>query len=321
MKAYRAHRLAGLELLAVEETPQPVAAEGQVLITVRAAGLHLADLAALQGERTPKPSLPFTPGLEVAGTILSGVKGLKKGQRVAAFVPWGGLAEVVAAQAELCVPVPEGLGDVEAASLPLVHVGAIMALRDKAGLVAGETVVVTGAGGQAGLAAVQVAKQLGAKVIAVAAGEARGALAGELGADFLIDGASESLGDRAKELTGGKGADVIFDPVGGDAFIAALAGVAIGGRVITAGFAAGRVPQIPIGVLYARDLQLLSANTPLAVQCHPARARVALAEAVLWAAEKKITPRIAAKFPFAEARHAFEYLKQRRGNGAVVVAL
>ncbi|HTQ12717.1 MAG TPA: NADPH:quinone oxidoreductase family protein [Rhizomicrobium sp.] len=321
MKAYRAQRLAGLEMLALEEVPTPSPPTGAVAIAVRAAGLHLADFAALSGDRAPRPELPFTPGLEVAGTVgTAGAKGLRKGQRVAAFVPWGGLAEQALTPAELCVAVDDTIDDAEAASLPIAYAGAILALRDKARLEKGETVMVLGAGGHIGLAAAQVAKQLGARVIAVAAGE-RGTQASEMGADHAIDSAAEPLDTRARELTGGKGVDVIFDPVGGDAFEAAISSAAIGGRVVCAGFASGRVPRINVPSFFSRDLHLVASNLPVTFQSWPALARAALEDAAKWAAEKKIRPRVAAKFPLAEARNAFEYVKSRRGNGAVIVTM
>jgi len=324
MKAFRAHRLAGLEVLAQEDVPAPAPLPGEVLIAVKAAGVHLADFAALAGERSPRPAVPFTPGLEVAGTVAAlgdGVTGLDKGQRVVAFVPWGGLAEQAAAPASLCVAIPEALSDALAASLPLAYGGAILALRDKAGLTKGETVLVLGAGGFIGLAAIEVAKQLGARVIAAGAGEARVAAAGEHGADHMVDAATAVLADAVRELTGGQGADVIFDPVGGDAFEAALGAAATGARLVSAGFAAGRVPRVNLAVLFARDMQLLAANIPLTVQSHPALARQALEDAIAWAEAGTIHPRIAAQFPLAETRHALEYVKARRGSGAVVVTV
>jgi NADPH2:quinone reductase len=324
MKAYRAHRLAGLDLLALDEAAAPEPAAGQVLIAVKAVGIHLADFAALSGERAPRPAVPFTPGLEVVGAVAAlgdGVRKLKPHQRVVAFVPWGGLAEGALASAELCVPAPEALTDVQAASLPVAYAGAILALREKAGLQKGESVLVLGAGGFIGLAAVEAAKQLGARVIAAAGGEARSALAGEHGADHIVDSSSEVLADRVKEFTGGKGADVIFDPVGGDAFEAAMGAGATGARFICAGFAGGRVPRVNLAQFFARDLHLVAVNLPLTVASHPARARAALEDAVKWAVEGKFQPRIAAQFPLAEARHALEYVKARRGNGAVVVTL
>lgn len=324
MKAFRAHRLAGLEVLALEETAAPVPAAGEVLIAVKAAGIHLADFAALAGERSPRPHLPFTPGLEVAGTVAGlgdGVRGLKKGQHVVAFVPWGGLAEQAIAPASVCVAIPQALTDAQAAGLPLAYGGAILALRDKARLSEGETVLVLGAGGFMGLAAVEAAKQLGTRVIAAGAGEARVALAREHGADHVVDAANAVLSQAVMELTGGKGADVIFDPVGGDAFEAAIGAAATGARLVSTGFAGGRVPRVDLAALFARDLYLMAANIPLTVQSHPALARAALEDAVAWAEAGTIHPRIAAQFPFAEARHAFEYVKARRGNGSVVVTV
>lgn len=324
MKSFRAHRLSGSELLALEEVAAPVPAPGQVLIAVAAAGVHLADFATVAGERSPRPAVPFTPGLEVAGTVAAlgeGVSGLKRGQRVAAFVAWGGLAEQAVAAAELCVALPDGLADAQAASLPVAYGGAILALREKAGLAAGETVLVMGVGGFTGLAAIETAKQLGARTIAVAGGEARLALASDYGADHIIDASSGVLGDAVRAVTGGKGADVIFDPVGGDAFDAAMGAAAIGARFVSAGFAAGRVPRVNLAALFARDMYLVAANVPLTVQSHTARARAALEDAVAWVAAGKIHPRIAVKFPLAQARQAFDYVKQRRGNGAVVVTM
>jgi NADPH2:quinone reductase len=313
-----------MEMLALEEVSALSPPAGAVAIAVTAAGVHLADLAALAGERNPRPTLPFTPGLEVSGTIAAlgaGVKGLKKGQRVAAFVPWGGLAEQALTPAELCVALPDNVEDKIGACLPMGYAGAVLALRERAGLQPGETVLVTGAGGTAGMAAVEVAKLLGAKVIAAAGGEARTALAAGQGADHLIDTATEPLDIRVVEFSGGKGADVVFDPVGGDAFGAALASAASGGRVLTAGFAGGRLPTVNVGVAFARNLSIIGANVPLIVQSHPALARAALTDAVQWAGDGKLHPRIAAQFTFAEARQAFDYVKQRRGTGAVVVTL
>ncbi|MGH6871148.1 MAG: zinc-binding dehydrogenase [Rhizomicrobium sp.] len=322
MKAYRAHRLAGLEMLALEDVPAPEPPAGAVAIAVKAAGLHLADFAALAGDRAPRPELPFTPGLEVAGTVAAGGgKGLRKNQRVAAFLPWGGLAEMALTPAELCVPIDDGVGDAEAACLPVAYAGAILALREKAQLAKGETVLVLGAGGQIGLAAVEIAKLLGATVIAAAGGEVRGSLASEMGADHGIDTANEPLDTRAREFTGGKGVDIVFDPVGGEAFEAAIAATAIGARIVSVGFAGGRVPRVNVPSFFSRDLRLIAANLPVTVQAHPALARAALLEAAKWAAEKKIHPRIAAKFPLADARAAFQYVKARKANGAVVVTM
>ena len=324
MKALIAQRLSGLEALAAEEISAPSPGPGEVLIGVGAAGLHLADLAALSGERHPRPGLPFTPGLEVAGLVAAvgpDVAGFGPGDRVAAFVDWGGMAEGVVAKASLCARIPDSIGFALAAGLPVAYAGALLALRERARLAVGETVLVLGAGGHAGLAAVEIAKKLGARVIAVASGESRGGEAGERGADDVIDGSSRPLSESVAALTSNAGANVVFDPVGGDAFEMALLTLADGARVISSGFAGGRVPRVNVSALYARDAELISANTPLAVQANPALAQKALRDVIAWASEGAITPRIAAQFALADMKPAFNYVKARRNTGPVIVTI
>jgi len=324
MKALIAQRLSGLDALVADEVPAPTPGPNEVLIGVGAAGLHLADVAALSAERHPLPDLPFVPGLEVAGLVAAvgaEVSSLKPGDRVAAFVDWGGLAEGVVASADLCALIPDGMGFPAAASLPVAYGGALLALRERARLVSGETVLVLGAGGNAGLAAVEIAKTLGARVIAVASGETRGSEASERGADDVIDSSSRPLSESVSALTGSAGVDVIFDPVGGDAFEMALLTLANGGRVISSGFAGGRIPRINMSALYARDAELISANTPLTVKAAPVLAQRALADTIAWAAGDQINPRIAAQFTLADVKAAFNYVKGRRNTGSVIVTI
>jgi NADPH2:quinone reductase len=324
MKALIAQRLSGLAALAAEEVAAPAPGPGEILIAVAAAGVHLADLAALSGERHPQPEPPFIPGLEAAGLVAAvgpDVTGLKPGDRVAAFVDWGGLAEGVVARAALCALVPESMPFSLAAGLPVAYGTALVALRDRARLTPGETVLVLGAGGQAGLAAVEIAKKLGGRVLAVASGETRGSEAGERGADAIIDSASRPLSESVASLTENAGVDVVFDPVGGDAFEMALLTLAPGGRVISSGFAGGRIPRINMAALYARDASLISVNTPLTVKSDPALAQKALDDVIAWTADGAIAPRIAAQFTLADAKAAFSYVKARRNAGAVIVTI
>jgi NADPH2:quinone reductase len=324
MKALIAQRLSGIAALAADEIAAPKPGPGEVLIAVGAGGVHLADIAALTGERHPRPRLPFIPGLEVAGLVAAvgaDVTNLAPGDRVVAFLSWGGLAEGAVAQAELCAKLPDAIPLSLGASLPMAFAGALLALRDRARLAAGETLLVLGAGGYAGIAAVQIGKKLGARVIAVAAGEARGSEAVECGADELIHGAAKPLSESVAALTAGKGVDVIFDPVGGDAFEMAVMTLAIGGRLVSAGFAAGRVPRINMSAIYARDAELLAANTPLTVLKYPAHANAALNDVIAWTVEGSIHPRIAAQFPLAGAKPAFDYISSRRGSGAVIITI
>ena len=324
IKAFRAHRLVGLDAAAVEDVPQPVPGAGEIAVAVEAASVQLADLAALSGARRPTPEVPFTPGLEGAGRVVAigpDVTSHAVGDRVCAYFPTGCLAECALTLASLAVPLPKRVAAQSAAALPFAYAGALMGLRDKARLGEGETLLVMGAGGLAGLAAVEVGKILGARVIAAASGEDRAAGAVASGADHTVDPAAAQLGEAVNAITGGKGADVIFDPVGGDAFQAALAAGATGARFVIAGFASGKPGEVKTGLFYARDRQLVASNTLLAIAAYPLRALAALATVVEWAAEGKIEPRIAAKFALKDARHAFDYVRTRRGSGAVVVTM
>jgi len=324
MKALIARRLSGLDALASDDVAAPAPAAGEILIGIGAAGLHLADVAAVRGERHPRPALPFIPGMEAAGIVAAvgdGVDGFRVGDRVAAFLPCGGLAEGAVAKAELAARLPDGMALSQAASLPLAYAGALIALRDRARLQAGETLLVLGAGGAAGLAAVEIGKRLGARVIAVATGETRGNEASDRGADDIVDAAARPLTESVAALTGNAGAQVIFDPVGGDAFEIAQLALARGGRMIAAGFAGGRVPRVNMSAFFSRDAELIAGNTPLTAQADPARARAALQDVIAWTADGSIRPKVAAQFTLADAKPAFEYVMARRNAGAVIVTV
>ncbi len=324
IKALRAHRLVGPEALALDDIPPPGPGPDELLVAVEAAGVNLPDVAAVIGARRPPPALPFTPGLEGAGVVLAAganVRELKPGDRVCGFFPSGSLAQQALAPANLAVPIPKRIAPDVAACLPVAHAGALMALRDRAHLAEGETLLVLGAGGHAGLAAVAIGKILGARVIAAASGEERGASAGQRGADAVIDTAAKPLGEAVRAITGGAGANVVFDPVGGDAFVPALGATAPGGRYVVAGFAGGQPGEINPAVLFARDVQLMTSNTLRALALGPMRALSALATVVTWAAEEKLSPKIAAKFPLKDARHAIEYVRAHRATGAAIVTM
>jgi NADPH2:quinone reductase len=322
MRALIAQRLSGLDALAVGETAAPQPGPGEVLLGVAAASVHMADLAAVAGDRHPRPSLPFTPGLEAAGLVAAvgpQVTGLAPGDRVAAFLAWGALSEGAVVRTALCVKLPDDIPLRLGACLPMVYGGALIALRERARLKAGETLMVLGAGGNIGLGAIEVGKKLGARVIAVATGETRGNEAAERGADDVVDASSRPLSETIASLTDGKGVDVIFDPVGGDALEMAQLSLSDGGRAVVTGFASGRVPRINMSAIFARDGEVISANTLLTVQNDPALAQRALHDVVAWTLDGSIKPRIAAQFDVAQFRPAFDYVKARRNAGAVVV--
>lgn len=324
MKAYRAHRLAGPQGLVLEEAEEPKPGPGEVVIAVEAVGLELADLATVSGERAPRPKLPFTPGLQVAGRIVARgarLRGHALDSAVTAFVPWGGLAERVVAVAAACVAIPDELPMPQAAALPFAYGGALLALGNKASLKSGQSVLVLGAGGHAGLAAVAVAKAMGAIVIAVASGAERLTYAQELDADHILDAGLVSIAKGVEDATAGKGVDVVYDPVGGEASSAALAALAPEGTYVTAGFASGKAPVFDTVKLFARGGSLLTANTVLSAENDPAAMGTAIARVVGWVKAGQFVPRIAAQFSFAEIRPAFDYVASRRGSGAVIVKL
>ena len=206
-------------------------------------------------------------------------------------------------------------------AIPMTLAGALMALDTKAGLKEGQTVLVLGAGGPLGLAAVAVAKALGATVIAAANGAARLTHAKEMGAGHVLDAGLVSVATAVEEQTAGRGADVVFDPVGGDVSVQALQALATEGRYVLAGFAGGRPTPLDAGQLFARGGTVLSANTVLAMQRDPAAAGEALARVVAWVEQGVFAPRIAAQFAFADVQHAFDYLAGRRGSGATIVTI
>jgi NADPH2:quinone reductase len=328
MKAYRAHRLGGPQALKLEDADEPAPGPLDVVIAVEAIGLQLADLATLSGDRPPRPKPPFTPGLEVAGRIVAlgeqlgeEAQGPELGSRVVGYVPWGGLAERVATRWDACAAIPDALTAAQAAALPFAYGGALLALGTKAALKKGQTVLVLGAGGPLGLAAVAVGKALGATVIAAANGAARLSHALEMGADQILDAGLVSVATAVAEQTAGRGADVVFDPVGGDVSALALQALAPGGRYVLAGFASGRPSPLDAGQIFARGATVLAANTVLTVERDPAAAGKALARVVAWVEKGVFAPRIAAQFAFADAHHAFDYLAGRRGTGATIVTI
>ena len=323
MKGLRAHHLKGLETTAVEEWQPGEPQEDQIRIAVAAAGANFADLSALSGGRRPSPPVPFTPGLEVAGAVSAvgkGVKGFKVGDAVVAFTPWGGMAEQALAPAATAVALPKGLSMQTAAALPLAYAGALLALN-RAHVGKEDRLLVFGASRHIGLAAVSLGKLLGALVIASAAGDQRSMLPKEYGADHAIDPTTSPLVEAIANATAKKGVSVVFDSVGGNSLAAAMPSVAIGARIIIAGFAAGKPSTLNPMAIYAKNAEVLAANTVLELSTNPEGVRAALQQVVAWAAEGKLKPRVAAQFPLAQARHALDYVQTRRGSGAVLVTM
>ena len=261
MRALVCHAYGPIESLKIEDVPKPAPAAGEILVKVGAAGVSFAAMLGIQGKHQNKPALPFVPGNEIAGEIVAlgeGVRELKVGQRIATGGSRGGFAEYCTTIAANAVPIPDAMPYAEATNFPTLYPTAYGALKWKADLQPGEVLLVHGAGGGSGLTGIEVGKAMGATVIASAGGADKLTAAKAAGADHLIDYRKEDIcAPGCSKLTGGRGADVIYDPVGGDAFNVSLRCVAPEGRLIPMGFASGTIPQIPANILLVKNVTVI----------------------------------------------------------------
>ena len=324
MKAIVCHELSGLAALRLEDVPEPRPRSGQVRVRVRACGINFADSLIARGQYQTQPEPPFSPGFEVAGDILDvgeGVTDFRAGDRVIAITPHGGYAEQVVANVDRCVPMPATMPYEQGAAFPVVFGTSHIALWHRARLRAGETLVVHGASGGVGLTAVAIGKQLGATVIATASSPEKLAVAQEHGADYLIDTRREDVRSRIKELTGGRGADVIYDPVGGELFAASLRAIAFEGRILVIGFAGGTVPQIPANHLLVKNVDVIGLNWPAYAERHPQLMTASFRSLMDWYLTGAIRPYISAIYPLERAVDALEQVVARKSTGKVVIAV
>lgn len=329
MKAIRCHAWGKPEDLTLEDAPTPDLAarypDGDgVLIDVAAAALNFADTLMIAGQYQEKPAFPFSPGLEVAGTVAAvgpAVSTLKRGDRVMAILDHGGYAEQAAAQATDVFAIPDAMDFPTAAGFPIVYGTAYGGLVWRAHMQPGETLIVHGAAGGAGLAAVEVGKALGARVIATAGGADKLALAQQHGADALIDYRSEDIRERGKALTDGRGADVVFDPVGGSAFEASLRCIAWEGRIVVVGFAGGEVPKAPANILLVKNCAVLGLYWGAYRRHDPALVADSYRVMLPWVAEGKLRPHVSRTFPLGQATEAMQFLLARKSTGKVVLDL
>lgn len=324
MKAIVCHELSGLAALRLEDVPEPCPRSGQVRVRVRACGINFADSLIARGQYQTQPEPPFSPGFEVAGDILDvgeGVTDFRAGDRVIAITPHGGYAEQVVANVDRCVPMPATMPYEQGAAFPVVFGTSHIALWHRARLRAGETLVVHGASGGVGLTAVAIGKQLGATVIATASSPEKLAVAREHGADYLIDTRREDVRSRIKELTGGRGADVIYDPVGGELFAASLRAIAFEGRILVIGFAGGTVPQIPANHLLVKNVDVIGLNWPAYAERHPQVMTASFRTLMDWYLTGAIRPYISAIYPLERAVDALEQVVARKSTGKVVIAV
>lgn len=324
MKALVCRELTGLDGLHLEEVADPKPAAGQVLIRVRACGVNFADSLIVRGHYQQQPRPPFSPGFEVAGRVLevgAGVEHFAPGDRVIAVVGHGGYAEQVVADARRCIRMPVNMSWEHGAAFPVVFGTSHLALWWRARLAAGETLVVHGASGGVGLTAVTIGKLLGARVIATAASAEKLTVARHHGADYLIDSGSEDVRTRIKELTAGRGADVVYDPVGGDLFTASLRSIAFGGRILVIGFASGKVPQIPANHLLVKNVDVMGINWPAYAELNPQIMNESLHKLLCWYVNGTIIPLVSATYPLEQGVEALQQLIERKTTGKLVIRI
>jgi NADPH2:quinone reductase len=323
MRAMLCHAWGPVESLKLGDAPAPVPTDGEVVIAVKAVGINYADAIMVAGNYQTKPSLPFSPGLEASGIVDacgSGVTRFKPGDRVMAILAHGGLAELAVAPEAETFAIPERMSFEEAGAFPVAYISSHVALRWQGRLEPGETLLVLGAAGGVGLTAVEIGKAMGARVIAAASTAEKLAAARERGADEGINYTTEKLTDRVMALTDGKGADVCFDPVGGELFDAALSSLGWGGRILLIGFVAG-VPQIPANRLLVKHRAALGSSLRYFRWHAPDKLRRSVEELLQWYGEGKLRPLVTHRLPLEQSVEAIRLLTDRKAHGKVVVIM
>ena len=312
------------ESLVLEEVDDPVAGKGQVVVDVHACAVNFPDVLMIQDMYQFKPPLPFSPGAEVAGIVSAlgpDVNGLKVGDRVIASPGWGGLAEKAAVSADSIIPLPDDIDLVHASSFLYAYGTSQYALKDRGHLKPGETLVVLGAAGGVGLAAVELGAVMGATVIAAASTDDKLELCREYGASMTINYSTEDLKTRIRELTGGVGADVVYDAVGGSYSEPALRSMAWEGRFLVIGFAAGEIPKVPLNLALLKSCDIVGVFWGAFVGRERERHRANIAELMQWWREGKLRPHVSSTYPLERAGEAIRELADRKAKGKVVVTV
>ena len=310
------------ESLVFEEVPSRPVGPGEVRIAVKAAGINFPDTLIIQGKYQMRADPPFTPGAEVAGTVTevgAKVTQVKVGDAVAALVPVGGYAEEVVAAGDSVLPLPPGMTPVQAAGFPLVYGTSMHALKQRGQLKAGETLLVLGAAGGVGLSAVQLGKIMGARVIAAASSPEKLALCREHGADEVIDYSKESLKEAVKKLTKGQGADVIYDPVGGELAQECFSSIAWNGRYLVIGFACGTIPEVALNRLLLKGASAVGVFWGAFVAREPKVNAENFRQLFAWFSEGKLKPHVSQQSPLAEAARAMRDMLERKATGKLVL--
>ena len=324
MKAVLCKAFGPAETLVLEEIASPEAKKNEVLLQVHAAGVNFPDTLIIEGKYQFKPPFPFSPGGEAAGVVTAvgeKVSHLNVGDRVMALTGWGSFAEEVAVPGYNVMPIPPSMDFASAAAFGMTYGTSMHALKQRANLQPGETLLVLGASGGVGLAAVEIGKAMGAKVIAAASSAEKLEVAKAAGADELINYSESNLKDEVKRLTGGQGADVIYDPVGGDLFDAAIRSIAWNGRLLVVGFASGRIPELPVNLTLLKGAAVVGVFWGSFAQRQPQDNAANFQQLFAWHAEGKLKPLVSQTFPLAQAAEAINTLGQRKAVGKVVVTV
>lgn len=322
MHAWLCENPVGVDALTWKELPMPEPGPGQVRVRIQAASLNFPDSLIVQGKYQIKPELPFVPGSEFAGVVDAvgdGVTDLQPGQAVACLSGTGGFATHAVVPAKLCMPLPAGFPPVDAAAFIMIYATSHHALLDRGQLQAGETVLVLGAAGGVGTAAIQIAKVAGARVIAAASSDEKCAYCKAQGADETINYSSQDLRQRLKELTGGQGPDVIYDPVGGAYTEPAFRSIAWRGRHLVIGFAAGDIPSLRINLALVKGASIVGVFWGAFAQREPQANAAMMRELAGWYAAGKIKPRIDRTLPMSELKAAYARMDSRAVKGKLVL--
>ena len=324
MKALVCNELGPTDNLTLEERPTPVPGKGEILVDVKAAGVNFPDVLTVQGKYQFKPELPFVPGVEVAGIVAAvgeGVTSRKVGERVIATLPIGGFSEQCIGSEYGSFGMGETMSYEQAAGFAITYGTSYYALKQQAKIQPGETLLVLGAAGGVGIATIQIAKAMGATVIAAASTEEKLDFACEAGADLRINYSEENLKDQVKALTGGKGVDVIYDPVGGDFSEQAFRAIAWDGRFLVIGFASGPIPAIPLNLMLLKGASVVGVFWGAWAARFPSESQNNFDELIRMIDSGQFSPLVTEVYPLDQYKAAFASISERRAKGKVILSM